>query len=390
MIIYASDFDLSGSGYMNLSVALCNELTRRGYEVMALGMGYDRREHHNSFTIVPTTANRIAPMVGTLAAGGHPVEAVIVAFDIPFQIQLLKQFKAPNPQFPYIALFPIESGPTISPKWALSLLQAQARLVMSHVAVDTLKGRGVESEFIPLALDFEAWRPPTPDERAQIRHGLGMEEGTFNVLTVADNQERKNLSKTLEIFAGFAEKRPDATYTIVTRTNSNIGYDIEGLAMDLGIMPKVQIYQRGMPRKNLWSLYAAADCMLLTSKAEGLAMPVLEAMACRLPVVGTGGETAIKEHLQDGRGLLINTEYTMIDPFGNGTRYMADTQDGVYKLQLLATGMTPADRSRMLDRAEAYVRERTWEKAGAVMAAAIERVKVRTEAETMPELAEAA
>ncbi|KKM79680.1 hypothetical protein LCGC14_1347430, partial [marine sediment metagenome] len=41
MILFISDFDLTGSGYMNIAISLCNELARRGYNIKALGMGYN-------------------------------------------------------------------------------------------------------------------------------------------------------------------------------------------------------------------------------------------------------------------------------------------------------------------------------------------------------------
>ena len=54
MILYVSDFDLSGSGYMRIGTNLCNELVlRHDIGVIALGMGYDGREHHWPFSITP-------------------------------------------------------------------------------------------------------------------------------------------------------------------------------------------------------------------------------------------------------------------------------------------------------------------------------------------------
>ena len=128
-------------------------------------------------------------------------------------------------------------------------------------------------------------------------------------------------------------------------------------------------------------MFAGADAFLLTSKAEGLAIPVLEAMAVKLPVVGTDCG-AIAEHLADGRGLLIESEYEYTDPFGNGDRHMASIADGVDKLTLLDEfGPERVD----LAAAYEYVMERTWEKAGAVLAETIEKVSKDVGKEATPE-----
>jgi glycosyltransferase involved in cell wall biosynthesis len=374
-VIYISDFDLRGSGYANIAVSLCTELTTSGYKVIALGLGYNGQEHYHPFTIVQVGGvQEIAPMLRQFKATKLDIEAVVVALDIPLQEMLLRQLNTPS-EWPYIGLFPLEAGPLCSP-WAMSLLRMDERLIMSRFGQAELEAVGVESEFIPIAFDPQSWRPPTPEERILLRQGLGVEEGQTIILTVADNQERKNLSRSMEIFADFAHRTPGAVYWLVTRPHSPVGWKLEDYALQLGIMDRVQIWERGMPFKQLWSLYAAADMFLLTSKAEGLAMPVLEAMSCRLPVAGTNC-AAISEHLNDGRGLLISSDYVMIDPWGNSRRYLASRDDGLYKLQLWFTGMSVNDQIEMLNRAQAYANGRTWAQAGKVLIEAIERTKAR-------------
>jgi glycosyltransferase involved in cell wall biosynthesis len=98
---------------------------------------------------------------------------------------------------------------------------------------------------------------------------------------------------------GFVLKKEpirDVSWTLVTRLDSPVGWKLDDLFMRYGIMDRVAIYNRGMPVDKLWLLYAAADAFLLTSKAEGLALPLLEAMACRVTTVGTN-HAAIAEHL---------------------------------------------------------------------------------------------
>lgn len=366
-IIYISDFDLGGSGYMNLSVELCKQLTGQGYDIIALGLGYNGQQHPYPFKIVPAKQLQDLPAMATQLKEQTDVEALVVALDIPLQEKMLETLNAPN-ETPYVGIFPMEAPPLCGP-WAISMTRMDKRLVMSRFGLAAMEAQNLDGQFIPIGVDTESWRPPTLEERAALRQTLGVDDDTFVILTVADNQERKNLSRTLEIFAGFAEGRK-AQHWLVTRPESPVGWSLEDYAMDLGIMDRLMIWRRGMPFKQLWTLYAAADCMLLTSKAEGLALPVLEAMSCRLPVVGTKC-AAIEEHLIDDRGLLIEPDYVMVDPFGNGRRYMAGRDAGVYALKLLRNGMSQADIQGMLDRAHNYVKNRTFEHAAAVLEVAI-------------------
>lgn len=387
MILYISDFDLSGSGYMRIGTRLCDELVlHHDTGVIAIGLGYDRREHPWPFSIAPCPNLQAVPiMVQRIKDYGAPIEAIVVALDIPLQENVLKALGMPG-DIPYIGLFPLEAGPLCMP-WAMQLLRMDARLIMSRFGQDELERAGVDSEFIPIGIDdLSLWRPPTPEERAQIRQGLGIDDDTFVITTVADNQERKNLSGAAEIVADFSvevlardragfvtEKRDKrkVLWNLVTRIDSPVGWKLDDLAMRLGIFDKMALYNRGVPAKSLWSLFAAADCFLLTSKAEGLALPVLEAMACGLPVVATDC-TAMREHV-GARGLLIESEYEYTDPFGNGRRYLASCKHGVLLLEAVAEG-----RSELIsdppDRAVAYVKARTWEKAGNILAETINRV----------------
>jgi glycosyltransferase involved in cell wall biosynthesis len=383
-ILYISDFDLKGSGYANIAFALCSHLVSRGYDVQAIGLGYSGEEHYLPFRIAPCpNVSYIIPIVNELRRQGVTIEVMIAALDVPLQEAILQQC-GPARDIPYIGIFPLEAGP-LSQSWAMSLLQMDRRLVMSQFGTAECEAIGVDATYIPIGVDCEAWRPPTDEERLTFRKGLGIPEDSFVVLTVADNQERKNLSRAMDIFAG-ACKGTNAHYLMVTRPNSPVGWKIQDYAASLGIFGQMNVWDRGMGFKQLWSLFAVSDAFLLTSKAEGLAMPVLEAMSMRVPVVGTNC-TAIEEHLKDGRGLLIKHDAEVygypphVDPFGNGRRYFANLEDGVYQLRLLRDGMSQLDIFNMIEAAQEYVQARRWEAAASVLVEAIEGVKQPLEME---------
>ena len=54
-------------------------------------------------------------------------------------------------------------------------------------------------------------------------------------------------------------------------------------------------------------IYASCDAWLFGSRVEGFGLPILEAMACRTPVIGTPAGAA-PELLSDGAGILVKPE----------------------------------------------------------------------------------
>lgn len=76
------------------------------------------------------------------------------------------------------------------------------------------------------------------------------------------------------------------------------------------------------PQEKLRELYAQCDAWLFGSRVEGFGLPILEAMACRTPVIGTPAGAA-PELLADGAGILTRPE----DP-----QHMADAIEQVCSL----------------------------------------------------------
>lgn len=66
-------------------------------------------------------------------------------------------------------------------------------------------------------------------------------------------------------------------------------------------------YRRNPPQSDIAAIYAACDLWLFTSRNEGFGLPILEAMACRTPVLATRAGAA--PDLIDGRnGLLLDAD----------------------------------------------------------------------------------
>lgn len=392
MVIYISDFDLVASGYMQLSIALCNGLAQRGKKIMALGLGYNGSEHNWPFSIIPVRSEAGMALVkamwqnlNALSQAGEidHIEAIVAALDIPYQARLVQIIKGQQEALnrPYIGIFPVESGP-LCMTWANILAPMQERLVISQFGLQQMTDAKVDGTFLPLGIDISSWRRPQPGERKALRKALGFEEGQFVVLTVADNQERKNLWAGARTIADLA-KTHDAYWALVTRVNSPFGWRMDELAQSLGITERMMLFDRGLPFDRLWTLYAAADAFLLPSKAEGFGMPLIEAMACGVPVVATDC-TACTEQIYDdypanmvARGFPIGIEYQHVDVWGNSVRSWADAASAANHLRTIAAWKQAGDPQleAIIERGLAYAASRTWDRAIDVLDGAIERVK---------------
>jgi len=136
-----------------------------------------------------------------------------------------------------------------------------------------------------------------------------------------------------------------------------VGWKFPDLPLSLGINKEVMTFKRGLPEKDLWGLYAVADVYLQPSKAEGLGMPVMEAMACGIPVVATdtGG---LHELLDNGRGYLILPEYEFSDVWGNSKRSMISIDLTTETLDGISKGFYSSNN--VCECALEYIRHRTW------------------------------
>jgi glycosyltransferase involved in cell wall biosynthesis len=72
-------------------------------------------------------------------------------------------------------------------------------------------------------------------------------------------------------------------------------------------LPDNTLYARCPAQSELKNFYAQCDAWLFGSRFEGFGLPILEAMACRTPVIGTPAGAA-PELLADGAGILVQPE----------------------------------------------------------------------------------
>jgi len=354
-VILISDFSMRGSGYLNISAPLCQGLYNKGFQIKALGMGYNGEQHPYDFSIIPAKdVKEIDAMLRNFQVLWKS-DVVIVAMDITYQ-QIIEGFtRGVTPQ---IGITAIESGP-LCLTWALQLQKLRKVFTISQLGADECAKRGVDAEHLFVGIDTVSWRKAVEGEKEKVRESLGIGKDEFVILTVADNQERKNLGKAFEIVSKFKKlTKSQIRYILITREQSKVGWKLRDLAVDFEINSNLMILERGMSFQQLWGIYIMSDVFLLTSKAEGLCMPVLEAMCCGIPVIATNAG-ALTELLGEDRGFCIDYDYVMIDPWGNSYRYMIDVEKAVGAMNYVHKNREDVNEVQVANARE-YVEFRTW------------------------------
>lgn len=384
-VLVLTDFDSNGSGYRNISAYLFSELAKLGYEIRIIGLMNMGEEHNYPFSIHPANNIEESIAIATNLLQLWTPDVLIVALDLPMQATMYEKLKPFLNRLPsetiqtprkYIAITPLENGP-LCMDWAVPLFNMDGVFFISELGKQEALKVGVKAEHLQIGVDTVSWRPAFPEEKKKLRDGLGIPQDAFVVLTVADNQERKNLwagmasismlthdsmkykdaidvSVGTKRIADFPKTNENVRYIIVTREQSPFGWKLRSDAVLLGINQEVQIFERGLPQRDLWALYAISDVYLQTSKAEGLGLPVLDAMCCRIPVTATD-TGALHELLTDGRGTLCRSDYTFQDVWGNSRRDMVSIDDVVASLRYL--------KDAHPDTTDAYefVKAKTWD-----------------------------
>lgn len=238
-------------------------------------------------------------------------------------------------------------------------------------AMPACKGRKVH-----LIQDYEVWSGGIPQERVhaalrlpnrkiviskELQHTLEARVGVRD-LTVVPNAvdvqqfnapaRARNAVPTVGFMYGRSPRKAPDLYPqvceLVRRTLPNlqvIAFGSELPSDDLPLPPGTQFHHRPA-QDQIAAIYARCDVWMFGSRIDSFGLPVLEAMACRTPVVGVPVGAA-PELLVDGAGMLV--------PAGS-PQAMADAI-----VKLCSGGQAPWQD--MSERAHARAHSYTWEHA---------------------------
>jgi glycosyltransferase involved in cell wall biosynthesis len=170
-------------------------------------------------------------------------------------------------------------------------------IAMSPFGVEQMSEVGIESTYIPHAIDTHIFKPTETIEGQLTRRFLNVKDDDFLIVVNSANKanrsiHRKAFAELLYGFAMFRKKVPNAYLYIHTEpTGVYGGFHLPrlaaacGLPMDAVLFPNPVDYRYGFEREHLAAIYSAADVVAQLSYGGGFELPIMEAQACGKRVI---------------------------------------------------------------------------------------------------------
>jgi len=189
----------------------------------------------------------------------------------------------------------------LPPSWVAGCNLMDEIWVPASFNVETFRASGVKVPIrvMPLGVDVDYFHPAITGFRPSTR---------FTFLSVFEWGERKAPEILLRAYCE-EFKDSDDVLLLLSIFNRDPDVDVQAqiAALDLPPGPPIAIMLNPeFADAQMGALYRSADCFVLPSRGEGWGMPVLEAMACGLPVISTAW-SGPADFLHDGVGYPLQT-----------------------------------------------------------------------------------
>jgi GT2 family glycosyltransferase len=171
----------------------------------------------------------------------------------------------------------------IPENWVLQANAMDEIWVPSHFNQLTFIENGVHVpvHVMPLGVNFDYFNPRIHGFRPSPRY-------TF--LSVFEWGERKAPEIILRAYHRAFDHDDEVLLLLKIRNTDpgvNVRQQIQALNLPEQGPPVAILHNQDFPVQQLGALYRSADCFVLPTRGEGWGLPILEAMACGLPVVAT-------------------------------------------------------------------------------------------------------
>jgi glycosyltransferase involved in cell wall biosynthesis len=217
-----------------------------------------------------------------------------------FLITLYDVWVLDNPaldSIPIASWTPIDHSP--APEKVLAWLKKPnvTPIAMSKFGKAMIENAGLESEYIPHAIDTNLFKPTEllPEGKSG-REFVGGTDKFVVGMNFANKAggfiHRKAVAENFLAFAIFASKHDDVILYLHTEPyGKQSGFVLPNILQACGVPPeKVMMvdpiaYQYGISQETLAAIYSAWDVGLFCNYGEGFGIPQIEAQACGVPII---------------------------------------------------------------------------------------------------------
>lgn len=215
---------------------------------------------------------------------------------------------------PLACWVPGDTEPLSRPEEAFLKSSGARAIGMTRWGQQRLQEAGIDdAAYIPHGVDTAIYTGTPGDTRLQLeaRERLGIPWDGFVIGMVAANSDavRKSFPEQFEAFRRLRESNAKAHLCVHTVARSQSNWNLEELAMEIGIANDVS-FSQPMPQltgrigdDHMVSLYRAFDILSLCSYGEGFGVPLIEAMACGTPIIAT--DFGAMREIADTTGILV-------------------------------------------------------------------------------------
>jgi glycosyltransferase involved in cell wall biosynthesis len=148
---------------------------------------------------------------------------------------------------------------------------------------------------VPHGVDCALFRP-MPELRAHVRGKMGIAEDDFVFLSIGTMTSNKGMDLLLQAFAEVSRKFPQARLVLkgvnsLYQSRKRLHQIMQKVpARDLHrVIGRLKYFGTSFSNRQMALFFQSADAYVSPYRAEGFNMPVLEAAACGLPIICTGG-----------------------------------------------------------------------------------------------------
>jgi glycosyltransferase involved in cell wall biosynthesis len=326
-ILMISDHALSTSGVGVQSRFLMAGLINTGkYSFRQLGaaikhQSYDTVVVNDDFIIKPIDGFGNKEMLRVLLATERP-DALLIFTDPRFFIWLWEAEDEIHQICP-IAYWHLWDDDTFPPEYNKVLFESTDLINCINYPTYRYQKEWFPEKvnWVPHALPTEVFHPLSEQESLMAKRAIlkGKPDDEFVVTWVGRNARRKQPGDLLWAWKLFIEQLKEkhghtkATLIMHTDPNDNEGPNLYNIVDMMKLNNNVAFSIERTSFDDMRKMYAASDCSINVSSAEGFGLPILESLYCARPIIvkDTGGLTRQCVDWRDGslNGILLPREY---------------------------------------------------------------------------------